>query len=259
MGKQQFANNLSVTISGAIDDTQTSITLATGQGSNLPAINTGNSEYLKMTMAVGYPTAETAWEVVHVTDVTGDVLTVARAQDGTTGLAWPADTVMEARNTESTLENFLQKDGDQLTGTLDANNQTIDNAVLNNAVLNNALDAQQNVIDNAEFTSFTETGASQVTVVANASDIDYNDGMVHLLLLDDNTTLSFSNEPVGKVITFTVFFLQDGTGGRTVTLPAEVTKGALDLATGAGQQTIATFISTDGGTNYTVLTSFKEA
>jgi hypothetical protein len=255
MGAQQFANNLAVTVSGAIDDTQLSITIGVGQGANIPAL--GVLEFIKMTMAVGFPTAETAWEVVHVTGVTGDVLTVVRAQDGTTGLAWADATVLEARNTESTLENFLQKTGDTMAGTLDMNAEILDNADIQNGTLGTDLDAAGFTVNNQNNKSYTEEGFA-IATIAPADILLYSNGMVQTLFLDGNADISFSGIPVGKVANFTIVFTQDATGGRTVTLPAAVTKGTLDLALGANLQTIAVFLTLDGGTSFTVMTSFKE-
>lgn len=68
------------------------------------------------------------------------------------------------------------------------------------------------------------------------------------------TTITFTNFPTGKVPVFAIEFVQDGTGGRTVTWPGSVVAddgGSIPSpATTAGAATIYTLSSSDNGTTY---------
>jgi hypothetical protein len=81
-----FANNASATLAGAITNTSTTINLQAGEGALFPTLTAG--QYFVGTLvdaATGLLN-----EIVWCTARSGDVLTVARAQEGTTGLAWNA-------------------------------------------------------------------------------------------------------------------------------------------------------------------------
>lgn len=76
-----------------------------------------------------------------------------------------------------------------------------------------------------------------------------------------NTTFTFSNPPSsGTAQYFTVIFIQDGTGGRTLTWPnsAKWTDGQTPvITTTANAVDVFTFVTIDGGTTY--LGSFSMA
>jgi len=83
-----FANNARSTVSGSITAVATSVTLATGTGVLFPNPNNAIGEYFKLTFtdqATGLIN-----EIVHGIAVVGDVVTIVRAQEGTTALAWNA-------------------------------------------------------------------------------------------------------------------------------------------------------------------------
>lgn len=61
------------------------------------------------------------------------------------------------------------------------------------------------------------------------------------------TDLTFANAPVGKFVVFAVAFLQDGTGGRTITWPAAVQGSPVQPSPSAGALTIMSFATLDGG------------
>ncbi len=65
------------------------------------------------------------------------------------------------------------------------------------------------------------------------------------------TSLSFANVPAGRVIVFTITWVQDATGGRTVAFPASVKAdggGApVQPAAGANAVTVQSFYTDDGG------------
>jgi hypothetical protein len=120
-----FENNSNGTLLAAIDDSQTTITLAGGQGANFPDPAVDEIFYITLQ---NY--AAQIVEICRVTDRVGDVLTVVRGVDGTVPLAWPvADTAIQLRLTKETIERFVQT-GPTLTQgsilTVDSQRQLVD-------------------------------------------------------------------------------------------------------------------------------------
>jgi hypothetical protein len=230
-----FKNNFAVTLASGVDTDDVEWTLSTGHGDLFPTLSGG--DYIRMTAAVGFPDNETSWEVVKVTDVTGDVITVVRAQDNTTAQSWSSSTTLQHRATADALSGFMQAANAALTGEMNAADQTVKRAVLK---------------DYAE-TRSTPTDSGGTTTV------NFEAGNVAHITLTTDTTIAFSNPPSSGVAAhMTLIFDQDGTGGWTVTMPGSVTKGALNLNLNASKRTIATLITLDGGSSYTLMNSFKE-
>lgn len=79
-------------------------------------------------------------------------------------------------------------------------------------------------------------------------DIDLTNPAGFIVTLDqDVTTLSFSNVPSDKVVVFTIVFVQDATGGRAVTWPAEVQGTPSSPSVAASSITVMSFVTWDGG------------
>ena len=100
---QLFTNNATGTLSAAITSIATSLTLQTGQGAKFPALSGGNT--FTVTLVGLTSTVETSWEIVLVTALTGDTMTIVRAQEGGTALAWPISTVVGLRLTAAVAQN----------------------------------------------------------------------------------------------------------------------------------------------------------
>ena len=92
---QLFANNAKSTLASAIASTDTTLTLASGQGALFPALS--GADYFLATLVGLTAGAETSWEVVKVTARSADALTVTRAQESTTAGAWVSGTAIELR------------------------------------------------------------------------------------------------------------------------------------------------------------------
>jgi hypothetical protein len=97
---QLFANNASTTLANGITNSATSLVVASATG--FPA--TISPDYFYATLSNA---ANTLWEVVKVTGVSGTTFTVVRAQDGTTGLAWSSGDVFEMRPVAQGLRDIL--------------------------------------------------------------------------------------------------------------------------------------------------------
>jgi hypothetical protein len=100
-----FENNSNAILAADIDNVTTAITVSPGQGANFPSITAPN-EIFFITLQ-NY--AAQLVEICRVTDRVGDVFTVLRGQDGTSGRNWVvADTAIQSRVTKETLEAFIQ-------------------------------------------------------------------------------------------------------------------------------------------------------
>lgn len=107
-----FANNASALMGSSVAPTDTTVTLQPGQGALFPNLSAGQI------MKITFEDTSGNIEVVHATGVTGDVLTIVRAQEGTTALAFASGSRVELRCTAGDLGAMLQKNGgDTLSGT----------------------------------------------------------------------------------------------------------------------------------------------
>lgn len=102
----QFANNAVATLASGISNLATSITVATGKGALFPTPS--GSDVFRATLVRA---SDAAVEIVNVTARSGDVMTVTRAQEGTTGLTCVAGDKFELRLTKAVMENVYQAGG----------------------------------------------------------------------------------------------------------------------------------------------------
>jgi hypothetical protein len=97
-----FTNNASAALASSITTSSTTITVTTGAGAQFPAITSGNYFYATLT------DSSNNLEIVKVTARTTDVLTVVRAQEGTTARAYAAADKIELRVTAAGMNSFPQ-------------------------------------------------------------------------------------------------------------------------------------------------------
>lgn len=123
MAKQLFANNASSLLAASIDDNDLSIQVGVGAGALFPAPGVGEFFLAALVNALG------DFEIVKIESRASDIFTVAaagRGQEGTSAQAWTnGATRVELRNTKGTLDRFLQREGDAMTGPLDMNGQNV--------------------------------------------------------------------------------------------------------------------------------------
>lgn len=79
-----FANNAATTLAGSVSSGATSCTVVTGTGALFP--NPSAGQYFLLTFSDA--ATNTTREIVKVTARSGDVMTIVRAQEGTTAHAW---------------------------------------------------------------------------------------------------------------------------------------------------------------------------
>jgi hypothetical protein len=94
----QWINNWSTALTSALSAAGTTASIDPNAAARL--VNLGGSNYYLVTL-IGYDALgiESSWEIVKVTAAAGGVLTIARAQEGTTAAEWPAGTRLELRLT----------------------------------------------------------------------------------------------------------------------------------------------------------------
>lgn len=124
-GNQQFSNLASALLAANMTNVTTSCQVAGGFGAEFPS-PTGSQYFM---IAVEDTTGNV--EIMKCTSRTADVLTVVRAQESTTALAFTANlAVVELRETAGTFGNFLQKSGDTMAGDLNMGTHNVTNAVI---------------------------------------------------------------------------------------------------------------------------------
>ena len=97
---QIFKNNVWGQLASELASGATTATLNAGHGFTDP----GTDWYLATLIGVT-GTTETSWEIVKVTDVSANTLTIVRAQEGTSAVTWPAGTRIELRLTAGATES----------------------------------------------------------------------------------------------------------------------------------------------------------
>ena len=97
----KFSNNGHSTLAASLTSSGTSITVASGHGARFPSLSSG--EYFYATLI----DASNNLEIVKVTARSSDVLTVTRAQEGTTARAYAIGDRIELRVTAQGLSDLI--------------------------------------------------------------------------------------------------------------------------------------------------------
>ena len=100
-----FSNNAESTLSAGITNVAITITLQAGDGALFPL--PASDEQFPITLIDSSGNIEIAYCTTRVSDT----LTVTRAQEGTSGLAFNSGDACELRLTDGALQNVPQKDG----------------------------------------------------------------------------------------------------------------------------------------------------
>ncbi len=116
---QLFTNNASGTLSVQAEIVDTTLTLQAAEGSLFPSPTGGDFFQCSLEDTSGN------LEIVQCTSRSTDVLTVIRAQENTTALVFPTGSRVELRMTAATHASFLQVFGGVMQGTLDMNNEVL--------------------------------------------------------------------------------------------------------------------------------------
>jgi hypothetical protein len=104
MSQLLFANNAQSNLAGPITSTSTTLNLTTGSGVLFPVPGAGQLFKVTLTDAA----TGLIREIMHCTAVSGDALTVIRAQEGTTAVAWLAGDLVGNLLTAGSMGAFAQ-------------------------------------------------------------------------------------------------------------------------------------------------------
>lgn len=244
---QLFSNNADSILNGAIASDTLAITLKAGDGAKFPTPGAG--DYFLITLFQKLGTTELNHEIARCTARAGDVLTVVRAQEGTTAKAFNDGDSVELRLTAGTLTNKEEATavgtpnqywrGDKswrdlatdvraavLTGLSTASSVAVAAAdtVLQAIGKLQAQVALRALIDGPSFTNLaTFQGVRETALTANsgtAYNVAITANSILVLTLTGNCVLTFPAASAGGQ--FTLILVQDATGSRTVTWPANV-------------------------------------
>lgn len=102
---QLFANNAYSSLASNASNSTTTLTLTTGTGARFPS-PTGGNYFLLTLIGLDSNANESSWEIVKVTARSTDTLTVVRAQESTTAVAWSTGTRVESRATAGTFSDW---------------------------------------------------------------------------------------------------------------------------------------------------------
>lgn len=100
----KFVNNYGTLLAANITSAATSITVSAGTGAGLPTLSGGDVCYATLIT----PYTQSPFEVVKITAISTDTLTVVRAQDSTSAIAWPLGTALDVRIPRVVLNSFVQ-------------------------------------------------------------------------------------------------------------------------------------------------------
>lgn len=187
----KFKNFWVSALTGAAAAGDITLYIPTGDAANLPALTGGNTVRLVLPVFdTATPPNETDWEIVEVTAINTSTgaLTVTRGMEGTTAKAWATNSMIDMRLTAGALDSL----GVPLPD-----------------------------FGGAAIEDYTEKSADiAVTTATTTIDLAVTNSRVLRLAMGASTTLAFTNIPTTGVTALTLICAQDGTGSRTLTLPA---------------------------------------
>ena len=114
----KFANKFSTTLSAGINNSVTSLSIASATG--FPTISGGHHAYVTLDNGDG-----TTVEVVKVTNISGTTLTVTRGQDNTSAAAFSAGAKVEIRMTSALLQDVKDEGPDDTVLKVDQGNNRV--------------------------------------------------------------------------------------------------------------------------------------
>ena len=122
-----FANQASTTLAGTLNTSATTVSVATGTGAEFPTPSGG--QYFVLVLSKSGNSA--IYEVCHCTGVSGDNLTIVRAQEGTVGQSWAVGDIAANLVTAGTMQ-YLPQPSDVQT---QAGNYAVDTGTANAMVV----------------------------------------------------------------------------------------------------------------------------
>jgi len=224
MSRLKAANNVATTLASGINDTATSLTVASATG--FPDVP------FRITIHTGNPADG---EIIEVGGKSGTTFSsLLRGRESTAAASWSEGATIEMLGTAGMYEELLasieEDTSPKLGGNLDAADYIVGKPVIK---------------DYAEAVKAHGTTGGSITC-------NLEDGNIHTITLNAATTFTFSNPPAsGKAGSLTLIINQ-GTTAYAVTWPASVDwagGSAPDLST-VSIDYVLTFLTLDGGTTW---------
>lgn len=110
----KLSNNAVAKLASAINASATELVITPGSGALFPTLGVGDWFPLTVIRPSG------ALEIMYATAISGDVITVQRAQEGTGAMAFAVNDRVESRATAGMFAEFFQKTGGTITGDVEA-------------------------------------------------------------------------------------------------------------------------------------------
>jgi hypothetical protein len=167
-----YNNNATTTLDGGITAVATSITVV--DASVFPAVSSPDVIYLTI---VG----TSALEIIQVTDITGNVLTAVRGQDGTTGIALDSGDRVDLRMTAAMLNDL------KIDAAVDAALGTPTSGVGTNLTGTATNFTASNVTTNANMTGHVTSSGSNVTSLGSFTVAQLSSAISNATLSGNNT------------------------------------------------------------------------
>ncbi|EOY9167653.1 TPA: glycine-rich domain-containing protein [Raoultella ornithinolytica] len=160
------SNNAKSVLAAGISASATVLTVSSGMGSLFPSPTPG-ANYFKLTIIDA--ATKTITEIVHVTSVSGDVMTVIRGQEGTTPRVWSTNDIVANMMTAGSLLSCLQV-ANNLSEISSAGSPSVKEALLNlgssDGTLNGRLIGIKIFADSGTYTKSEGTRHLIVEIVA---------------------------------------------------------------------------------------------
>jgi len=222
MSRLKAANNVATTLASGINDTATSLTVASATG--FPDVP------FRITIHTGNPADG---EIIEVGGKSGTTFSsLLRGRESTAAASWSEGATIEMLGTAGMYEELLASIEEDTSPKLGGN-----------------LDAADYIVGKPVIKDYAETVKAHGTD-GGAITCNLEDGNVHTITLDEATTFTFSNPPAsGKAGSLTLIITQASTA-VSVTFPASVkwADGTIPDLDISSADFILVFVTVNGGT-----------
>jgi len=270
---QIFKNNTWGQLASQLTAGATTATLTAGHNFTDP----GTDWYLATLIGVT-GTTETSWEIVKVTDVSTNTLTIVRAQEGTTDATWPAGTRIELRLTAGATESKANLGTAAYTASTDyavaakgvTNGDSHDHSGGDGAqIAYSSLSGTPTLpsgaivgtTDQQTLSAKTLTGLKETKVAVSAAEINLATGNWFTKTISTTTAFTVTNVPSSGTAVSFILDLTNG-GSATVSWSTGFTSvkyagGSAPTLTASGRDVLG-FFTHDGGSTWTCLLLAKD-
>jgi hypothetical protein len=202
----KFKNNAVGYLSAAISSSDSSATLTTGGGASFPSLSAGEYFYATITATSG------VYEIVKVTSRSTDSISITRAQEGTTALAFPSGSIVELRITAQAITDAIADSSTDLQNNTFTANGTGTSVGLHIGS-GKTLNATDGTVLLPAVTSPAQTADGSVAWDSDDNLLTIGDGSSRKVMVDTTTAQTLTN----KTLTAPVIATISNTG--TLTLP----------------------------------------